>query len=86
MSGIVPSLDYPYQVIQVKGTSGNAKSKVEYVCESDPGAKKSDSVWRIRKFIYDSNGFNTQIIFADNSKQFNKRQDQHATYTYTISA
>lgn len=75
--------DYPYKVIQVKGTSGNANGLLEYVCEAEPATVTSASTWRIRKLIYDASGFNTQVLWADGDRNFDNIQDNYATYTYS---
>lgn len=75
--------DYPYKVIQVKGTSGNADGLLEYICEAEPGVVTSAATWRIRKLVYDSTGFNTQVIWANGNRFFNNIQDNYATYSYS---
>lgn len=76
-------LDYPYKVIIIKGTSGNALNKQEYLCEADPGVSTAASLWRLRKLIYDSSGFNTQILWANGERSFNKKQTSYSGYTYS---
>lgn len=71
-----------FKIIQVKGTSGNALDKLEYLCESEPGSNSANAVWRIRKFVYDSAGFNTQILWADSDRKFDNIADDAATLTY----
>ena len=83
MPGFTIGLDYPYKTIMVKGTSGNADGLLEYVCEADPGMPTSADKWRIRKLVYDSDGFNTQILWADGDRRFRKIQDNYASYTYS---
>ena len=75
--------DYPYKVIQVKGTSGNANGMLEYICEAEPASLTSASVWRIRKLVYDSAGFNTQVLWASGDRKFDKIQDDYASYSYS---
>ena len=74
--------DYKYTVIQKKGTSAGALNKLEYLCEAEPGSSSSTAVWRITKFIYDSDGFNTDIKWADSDRKFDNIADNAATLTY----
>lgn len=80
---ILPVLDYPYKTIMVKGTAGNALDKLEYLCEADPGVATTSAAWRIRKFIYDDTGFNTQILWASGDKKFEKIADNYLLYSYS---
>lgn len=76
------SPDYPYKVIQVKGTSGNANGLLEYLCEAEPGTALATATWRIRKFVYDSAGFNTQVLWADSDRNFDNVATDPSTLTY----
>lgn len=75
--------DYPYKVVQVKGVAGNATGLLEYVCEAEPGVATSAGTWRIRKLVYDSTGFNTQILWADGDRNFDNVQESYAGYSYS---
>ena len=75
--------DYPYKAIFIKGTSGGAKNKIEYICEADPGVSTAAGLWRIRKFVYDSTGFHTQVLWANGERKFNKIQTSYSSYTYS---
>ena len=77
------SPDYPYTIRQVKGTSGGANGKLEYLCEAEPASATSAVVWRIRKFVYDSAGFLTQVLWADGDRKFDNVQDNYATLSYS---
>ena len=81
MSWISP--DYPYKIIQVKGTSGNAIGLLEYLCEAEPAVVTSANQWRIRKFVYDSTGFMTQVLWADGDRNFDNIQDNYASISYS---
>jgi hypothetical protein len=77
------SSDYPMMIIQVKGTTGGATNKLEYLCEAEPGSSTSAACWRVRKFVYDSAGFNTQILFADGDRSFDNVQANYASLSYS---
>lgn len=77
------SPDLPYKIIQIPGTSGNANTYLEYLCEAEPASLTSAAVWRIRKFIYDANGFNTQVLWASGDRKFDKIQENYASYSYS---
>lgn len=77
------SQNYPWKVIMVKGTSGGANNRIEYICETEPGVSTSAAQWRIKKLIYASDGFNTQILWASGDRKFDKTQISYATYTYS---
>ena len=77
------SSEYPYKTIMTKGTTGNANGLLEYVAEAEPATLTSSTGWRISKLVYDSSGFNTQILWADGNRYFDKIADDYSTYTYT---
>ena len=77
------SPDYPYKVIMVKGTTGGALNKQEYICEAEPATLTSTPTWRIRKMVYDATGFQTQVLWASGDRTFTKIADNYATYTYS---
>ena len=80
----VRTLDYPYKIIMIKGTSGNANGLLEYICEADPSvAITAETGWRIRKLIYDGSKFNTQVLWANGTTKFDKKQTSYASYTYS---
>ena len=65
------SSDYPYKVLQFKVTAGSdGAGQLEYVCEAEPASLSSAAVWRIRKLVYDTDGFNTQVLWADGDRKF----------------
>lgn len=69
----------------VMGTTGNANGRVEYIGFAPPSALLSDPLWQVKKLIYDSNGNNTQVLFANGSADFNKIMSNYASYTYTTT-
>ena len=73
----------------VKGSSGGAADKAEYVGLAPPGALLTDKRWQIKKLIYDSTGFQTDVLFADGSIEFDKVFDDgssnYANFTYTTT-
>lgn len=69
----------------VKGTSGNALDRAEYIGFAPCDALLSDPVWQIKKLIYDSSGFNTQVIFANGNANFDKIMSNYASFTYTTT-
>lgn len=73
----------------VKGAAGNALGLTEYVGLALPATTLSQAKWQIKKLIYDAEGFNTQVLFADGSAEFNKVFDsgssEYANYTYTTT-
>lgn len=76
--------DYPYKVVMVKGTSGGALNKIEYVCEADPSVVIAATTgWRIRKLVYDDAGFQTQVLWANGTRKFDKKQTSYSSYTYS---
>ncbi len=77
------SPDYPNKAIMVKGTSGGANGLIEYVCEAEPGSSTAANVWRIKKMVYDSSGFLTQVLWADGDRTFTKIADNYASYSYS---
>ena len=79
-----------FQVTQVKGSSGGANGKTEYIGRALPGTLKGESKWQIAKNIYDSGGFLTDQRFADGDAKFNKVFDDGTSnyandYTYSNS-
>jgi len=76
-----------FRTEMVKGTAGGATDKVEYVGLALPDALKAQPRWQIKKMIYDAAGFQTQVLFADGSAEFNKVWDSgasdYAAYTFT---
>lgn len=81
MSWIAP--DYPFKVILVYGTSGNALNKQEYICDAEPGTSTSAAQWRIRKIVYNASGQQTQILWASGDRKFDKTQTSYASYSYS---
>lgn len=71
-----------FKVIQVKGTSGNANGLLEYLCEAEPGTALATAQWRIRKFVYDSDGFNTQVLWCDSDRKFDNVATDPSLLTY----
>lgn len=73
----------------VKGTAGGANGKAEYIGIALPDSLKTQPRWQIKKLIYDANGFNTQVLFANGSAAFDKIFDSgasdYASYTYTTT-
>ena len=81
MSWISPN--YPFKVIMIKGVTGNATDKLEYVCEAEPGTATDTTGWRIKKLVYDSAGFQTQVLWASGDRKFDKTQESYAGYIYS---
>lgn len=73
----------------VKGTSGNADGRTEYVGLALPDVTLTQAKWQIKKLVYDSTGFQTDVLFADGSAAFDKVFDsgasEYASYTYTAT-
>ena len=72
-----------FTIRQVKGTTGGATGKIEFLCEAEPGISTSAAQWRLRKFIYDDNGFMIQVLWASGDRKFDKIQTSYAGYTYS---
>lgn len=51
-----------------------------YVGEADPGSNRANPIWRIKR-VYEV-GDDLEIIWADNSADFDKIWDDRATYEY----
>lgn len=66
--------------IWVKGTSGGALNKIEYMGKALPGTATSASLWQIQKWTYDSDGFLTNIKFANGKADFSFIWDSRTTY------
>jgi len=75
--------DYPWKTVLVKGTSGGANNRIEYICDAEPGTPTSAAQWRIRKLVYDATAFNTQVLWASGNRKFDKTQTSYASYTYS---
>lgn len=69
----------------VKGVSGNALDRPEYIGFAPCDAHLTDPVWQIKKLIYDSTGFNTDVLFANGNAQFDKIMSNAASLTYTTT-
>jgi len=54
-----------------------------YRGRASPGTAKSATGWQIQKFIYDDNGFLTDIQWAEGNAKFTKIWDDRAGYTYS---
>ena len=67
----------------VKGASGNALNLLEYQGFAFPGTATSAALWAIRKFTYDSTGFNTDIQWAGGTDGFDNVMDNYASFTYS---
>jgi len=76
---VVRPLDFQFKTIMHKNTDG----LLEYICEAHPGVATSATGWRIRKLVYDSSGFNTQVLWADGTDTFTKEADEYLSYTYS---
>lgn len=53
-----------------------------YLCKAAPGTASSAIGWQICKFTY-SNGYLTDIQWADGSAEFKFVADDRASYTYS---
>lgn len=73
----------------VKGVSGNAVGLPEYVGFAPCNAALYSRSWQIKKLIYDSTGFNTDVLFADGTAEFKNVFDsgasEYANYTYSAT-
>lgn len=73
----------------VKGVSGNATGKAEYVGLAPADALLTQARWQIKKLVYDATGFQTDVLFADGDTKFDKVFDtgssEYASYTYTTT-
>ena len=73
----------------VKGVAGNATGRTEYVGLALPNVTLTQAKWQIKKLVYDSTGFQTDVLFADGSAEFNKVFDsgasEYANFTYTAT-
>ena len=80
---------YPTQILLrtevVKGTSGGADGKAEYIGLAPAYSLLTQPRWQVRKLIYYAAGFNTQVLFADGSNAFDKVMNSYATFTYTTA-
>lgn len=56
-------------------------TSVLYAGKAQPGAKKGETKWQIKKFFY-SSGLVTSIKFADGTNDYSKKWDDRATYDY----
>ena len=78
-----------YRTKIVKGVSGNATGKAEYVGLALPDSTLSQAKWQIKKLVYDSTGFQTDVLFADGTADFDKVFDsgssEYANYTYSAT-
>lgn len=73
----------------VKGTSGNADGKAEYVGLAPANALLTEAKWQIKKLVYDDAGFQTDVLFADGEISFDKVFDSgdsdYASFDYTTA-
>jgi YD repeat-containing protein len=77
------SPDLTFKVIQVKGTSGDANGLLEFLCEAEPATARATAQWRIRKFVYDSTGFMTKVLWADGDRKFDNSASNPSSLTYS---
>lgn len=84
---------FPTQLLlrtrMVKGTSGGAEDRVEYIGYALSDTTLTQPRWLIKKNVYDSTGFQIDAVFADGEMKFNKIFDNgsttYASYTYSVS-
>lgn len=73
----------------VKGTTGNADGKTEYIGLAPADATLGQARWQIKKLVYDATGFQTDVLFADGDTKFDKVFDsgssEYAAYTFTTT-
>ena len=62
--------------------SYTASGMIEYIGYASPGSASSAAVWKIIKMTYDGSGRQTDLQFADGSRNFDKIWDSKAGYTY----
>ena len=62
--------------------SGNGINQIEYQAWAVPNAATSASVWRIRRFTYDSSNRISAIEYAGGDDAFNQVLDNRATLNY----
>ncbi len=61
----------------------NSNNNIEYYGETEPGTSKASVGWRIRKYTYDSNGFVTNIQWANGNNEFSNIWNNYAVYNYS---
>lgn len=76
--------DSPYHKPRIL-VDRDGSGRILYVGYASPNAKKSDPVWQIEKYFYDSWGF-IESAFADDDNTISKVWDDRATYSYTPDA
>lgn len=84
---------FPTQLLlrtrMVKGTSGGATDRIEYIGYALSDTTLAQPRWLIKKMIYDSSGFQIDAVFANGEMKFNKIFDagssEWASYTYSVS-
>jgi len=57
-------------------------TNVTYIGFAPPEAAESDSMWLIKKYVYDGSDQVIKITLADKSKAFDKRWDNRTAYAY----
>ena len=74
------NFDNPYTIRQ----HFDGSDRLEYLCESIPGADTSKPVWRIRKFTYVGSTENIEKIeFAEGRSTFEFVADDYLSYSYS---
>jgi len=54
-----------------------------YIGDAEPGSDTSDSIWRIKKMSYDSDGNVISVTWAGGSRAFKFIWDKRGDYTYS---
>ena len=69
-----------WEKIYVYGTAGDATDLIEYEGWAQPGTPTSAAKWKIKKFLYSSNGVTNEKWANNDSTGFNYIWDSRATY------
>jgi len=68
---------FTQKLAYVSGTS-----RTEYVGEAAPGTPVGQAKWRIKKLVYNSSNYTTDIVWANGSGKFDKIWSSRASYSY----
>jgi hypothetical protein len=74
-------LEMQYDKLVDEQVVGN--NTVTYIGEAAPGATANSASWRVKRVYEYANGY-IEIIWANDTENFDKNWTQRATYTYTV--